>query len=275
MEFIFFFKIYRKINRKFWLLLYFIQSIVLKNQFFGFKRIPIIIINFNQLNYPKQLIKLLLNHGYKNIVIIDNNSTYPPLLNYYDSLKFNKRIKIHRLTQNYGHRVFWKNKKIFKTYAKGFYIITDADIVPVKECPANFVQKLLKDLILNFRYTKVGLSLKINDIPDDNRNKSKIIKWEKKFWLNKISQNLYDAQVDTTFAIYKPNYHPNKGGFYNGLRKDYPFQGIHGGWYVNSEDLKDEQKFYYNTANSSSSWRIDNQGNLKNQQQNQIKISNE
>ena len=47
------------------------------------KNIPIIINNRNRLTYMKMLISSLEKRGYNNIYIIDNDSTYPPLLDYY------------------------------------------------------------------------------------------------------------------------------------------------------------------------------------------------
>ncbi|HWA33283.1 MAG TPA: hypothetical protein VG737_04090, partial [Cyclobacteriaceae bacterium] len=45
--------------------------------------IPIIINNFNRLTFPVLLIQFLEKCGYNKIVILDNYSTYPPLLEYY------------------------------------------------------------------------------------------------------------------------------------------------------------------------------------------------
>ena len=50
--------------------------------------IPVIINNFNRLEYLKKLIESLEIRGYRNIYIIDNLSTYPPLLQYYNTCKY-------------------------------------------------------------------------------------------------------------------------------------------------------------------------------------------
>ena len=78
--------------------------------------IPVIIISFNQLFYLNQLVNFLLKRGFSNIVIIDNNSTYPPLLDYFDSLSENNNITIHKLSKNIGNLVFWKESEIYKKY---------------------------------------------------------------------------------------------------------------------------------------------------------------
>jgi len=242
--------------------LYFVNPYAYK-QIGNPKSIPIVIISFNQLFYLEKLVSLLMKYGHENIVIIDNNSTYPPLLHYFDTLKC--LVKIHRLSENVGHMVFWQKKEIFKQYLKGYYIVTDADILPIDLCPENFVEKLLTVLNQNVRITKVGLSLKIDDIPNTNPNKTAILKWEKQFWKKKISEGQFKSAIDTTFAIYKPNYQFKEKRFYKAIRLDKPYQAYHGGWYIDLKNLTDEQRYYIKTTNSSSSWKTDEKGNLNHQ----------
>ena len=109
------------------------------------KLIPVIIINFNQLFYLKQLVDTLISKGSSNIVILDNNSTYAPLLDYYKIIK--DKITIEMLPVNEGHLVFWKNKEIFKKYGKGYYVLTDADIVPNSNLPINYLNQMINVLI--------------------------------------------------------------------------------------------------------------------------------
>ena len=97
------------------------------NQNLNFKTIPIIIISYNQLKYLKLLVEKLQSNGYSNIVIIDNNSKYPPLLDYLKSIE--DKVIIHYLKENFGHMVFWKNKEIFDLYSKGYFVLTDPDVI--------------------------------------------------------------------------------------------------------------------------------------------------
>lgn len=50
--------------------------------------IPIIINNYNRLTMLKKLIDSLTSRGYTNIVILDNQSAYPPLLEWYAKCQF-------------------------------------------------------------------------------------------------------------------------------------------------------------------------------------------
>ncbi len=230
-------------------------------QAYNYKNIPIIIISFNQLYYLKQLITFLQNKQYNNIIIIDNNSTYKPLLDYFDSIS--NQIKIYKLDVNHGHLVFWKNKDLFKKYTRGYYVITDADIVPISDCPDDFLSLFKKLLNKNLQLTKVGFSLKIDDIPEYNNNKSKILDWEKKFGELRTSNGNFIADIDTTFALYRPgviDYQSNF--FYSAIRTKYPYTAQHGGWYIDYKNLTAEQKYYLKTANQSASWMVDEYGNV-------------
>ena len=135
------------------------------------KTIPIIIISFNQLTFLKQLIGFLLKNGYSNIVIVDNNSTYAPLLAYFEVIK--DQVRIHRLEGNIGHLSFWKSETIFKHYSKGYYVVTDADIVPIDSCPDNFMETFRILIDKAYDRTKVGFSLLLEDIQIPTQIKKK------------------------------------------------------------------------------------------------------
>lgn len=228
------------------------------------KKIPILIVNFNQLHYLKKLIHFLQKRKFENIIIIDNHSTYPPLLEYYKSLK---NIKIEMMEDNYGHMVFFENKQLQEKYGRGFYVLTDADIVPNDNLPNDFMKIMMDILIKEFnKVNKVGFALDIENIPDYYILKEKVIRWEIKFWEKKYKENplSYKAYIDTTFAIYKPFYPAkfNRQEFLEGVRLAGDFTAIHGGWYVDKNNLTEEQKYYQETSSNASSWLINKNGNL-------------
>lgn len=226
--------------------------------------IPIIIVNFNQLEYLKKLLDFLEQRKFENIVIIDNKSTYPPLLDYYKTISSN--VKIEYMDDNFGHLVFFKKRKLQEKYAKGYYILTDADIVPNNNLPTNFVDVMIGLLDKYFNITsKIGFALRIDDIPDYFPLKSKVINWERQFWANQLSENIYKADIDTTFALYKPKY-PIKFEnieYIKAVRIAGLYTCKHGGWYKNPHNMTEEEIFYQKTANSSGSWNFDENNNTK------------
>ena len=214
--------------------------------------IPIIIISFNQLFYLKKLIDFLKECGYKNIIIIDNNSTYKPLLEYFETIR--NQVTLYLLNENHGHRVFWKINEINKKYSHDYFALTDPDINPIDECPKDFLKNFKNILDKNIKIHKVGFSLLLDEIPDTNPDKNKIKLWESRFWKQRNNDGDYIADIDTTFALYKPIRFSNSSNFFKAIRTQKPYIARHGGWYIDPKNLSEEQEFYINHANSSSSW---------------------
>lgn len=222
---------------------------IVREQNKNYKKIPVLIISYNQLSSLKRLVEVLQKNGHERIVIIDNKSTYQPLLEYFDRMK--TQIRVHKLPQNYGHRVLWKRPDIFTEYFKGYYALTDPDVIPVADCPPDFVQKFKKILDKNPDIDKVGFSLSIDKIPVSNPKRLKIINWEKRYWTVTDKEGNYIAEIDTTFALYRPG---KPFISYKGIRTRPPYVAVHEGWNIDLEDLSPEQEHYMKTANSSASW---------------------
>ena len=226
-----------------------------------YKAIPIIIISFNQLFYLRKLIDFLRQKGYSNIVILDNKSDYQPLLDYF--VEIQNTVTIHRLQKNYGHRVFWKRKDIYDIYRKGYFVVTDPDIVPLPDCPEDFLQHFKEILDKNMFVKKVGFSLDLDDIPMTHPHREKVIEWEQQFWQDKDADGNYIAIIDTTFALYRPETPLFRyTNFFRGIRTKKPYTAIHGGWHIDINNMTEEQKHYYKVANSSCTWKINENGNL-------------
>jgi hypothetical protein len=239
---------------KFYVLNYFFnKKIKLQNR--DYKSIPIFIISYNQLITLEKLINFLLLNKYKNVVILDNNSSYQPLLNYLDKIK--NKVKIYRFKENYGHKVFWINDEIYNEYKNGYFALTDADILPLNECPEDFILEFKKILDKNLKVKKVGFSLKIDDIPDTFFQKKLVVKWENQFWLVRDKNGNYISEIDTTFALYRPeNFLNKRSNFFKAIRTKAPYIARHGGWYIDSQNLNAEQTYYFNHSNHSNTWKL-------------------
>lgn len=213
----------------------------------GKKEIPIIINNRNRYTMLKELIEKLEAYRLTNIHIIDNNSDYPPLLQYYREIPYS----VYLLDKNVGCYSLWMTH-IFQRFKHYYYVYTDSDVLPVEDCPIHFLDLLRNILDQNPGIDKIGLGLKIDDLPDENAMKDKVIKWEKQYWANPINSELYNAPVDTTFALYRPG---KQGGWWlKAARSGYPLMARHLPWYLNSSDLPEEEKYYIQHASIDSSW---------------------
>ncbi len=203
--------------------------------------LPIIINNRNRYTYLLQLITWLEEHGYKNIFIIDNDSTLPALLDYYKITKH----KVFFLGKNTGFMALWKTD-LFDQFKHNYYVYTDPDVLPTNECPSDVVYKLYEVLKNNFSIEKCGVALKIDDLPDHYKNKAAVIADEKKHWEHRLSDNLYDAPVDTTFALYRP-LAKGRAEDCKAYRLSGKYDFYHLPWYENSSAPTEENQFYVNT----------------------------
>ncbi|GAA0872236.1 hypothetical protein GCM10009117_13830 [Gangjinia marincola] len=214
------------------------------------KDIPIFINNYNRLSTLKLLIIALKKREYTNIHILDNQSTYPPLLEFYKTTE----CHVHLLKKNYGSKAFWKSG-LWLRFVNSYFVLTDSDVVPVDECPSDFLKFFLQMLKKYPIVHKIGFSLKIDDLPDHYANKQKVIEWEKKYYQQSIEQHIFIAPIDTTFALYRPF---SKVGERDErtlvLRTGFPYQARHLPWYINSNALDDEEKFYLNSLNTRTHW---------------------
>lgn len=209
--------------------------------------IPIIINNRNHLTYLLRLISSLEKRGYKNIYIIDNDSDYQPLLEFYENCDY----KVYLLEKNVGFCALW-DTTVFNDFQDTLYVYTDSDIELVEECPNNFLG-VLQYFLEHYEAGKIGLSLLINDLPDYFKGKAEVIKWESKFSAKQEEELLYNAPVDTTFALYKPNAF-GYAGMISSFRTKYPYSASHLPWYEDTDNLTLEQMYYYRNAKTSTHW---------------------
>jgi hypothetical protein len=230
--------------------------------------IPVFVCNRNNLErgFRKQ-VEWLLSIGMRDINVVDNQSTYPKLLTYYDSLA--NSVRILPQDQNLGPRGFWE---ILNAHDKIMtpYIYTDCDVVPADSCPADVIEVLLGLLQKQESGRKVGVSLRIDNLPDHYSKKDLVIKWESGFWTpdrkeqinNEYGdgQTAFNANVDTTFAMY----HPQQEFTYTALRTDAPYSFEHIPWYADDSQPTEEDQYYrehYETKHEDGQmWKTDKGG---------------
>lgn len=213
------------------------------------KTIPIVINNFNRLSCTKKLIDYLQSKDYNNIYVIDNNSTYEPLLEYYDK----EKINVLFLSENVGYLSLFKTKAK-EMFCHQYYVYTDPDVLPVDECPDDFLEHFKNTLNKHKDIMKVGFSLKIDDLPNHNPLKENIINHESQFWAKNriISDGIYKSAIDTTFALYKPNV---VGGWWvPSIRVAEPYTARHLPWYDDPNNLTEEDVYYKNSVTQSTHW---------------------
>lgn len=215
----------------------------------NYKQIPIIINNFNRLGYLKKLIPSLQRRGYTNLIILDNASTYPPLVEWY---KNECNVRVICLDDNYGHTALWTSGAI-EEFKNDYFVYTDPDLELVDECPEDFLYQMLQKLKAHVKGQKIGLSLKIDDILDSYKFKADVLKQEQPFY-EKMEYGMYVADVDTTFALYEPY---ADGGYVDDIityRMPYPIQCRHLPWYEDVDNISEEDRYYVAHKKTTIGW---------------------
>ncbi|MFT3980982.1 MAG: hypothetical protein QM687_10965 [Ferruginibacter sp.] len=211
------------------------------------KRYPIIINNFNRLEWLQQQVDWLLSCGQTNIHIIDNHSSYGPLLQYYKKVP----ATVYLLNRNKGHEALWRTH-IFHRLGKYYHVYTDPDVLPAEDTPNDFMF-YFKDLLNRYpAYDKAGFGLVTDDLPAHYQRREEVIEWEKQFYVNEVEPQVYQADIDTTFALYRPGVAFQC--WKKTLRTGKPYMLRHMPWYENSSGLSEESLFYRQAATESSSW---------------------
>lgn len=183
--------------------------------------IPIYITNRDLLETTKNLVEFFQKcEGVGKITVIDCDSNYLPLLEWYRT-----RPCAIRYTDNAGSQAAWKREIV---PLNGEYVVTDSDL-DLSQVPL--------DLLLRLRDTfrsdtvKVGVSLDIDNIPENAMLRELSIAHEKQFWRKPIPETsepeLFDAQIDTTCAMYRL---PKWGGYSPSIRLGKPYTAVHKPW---------------------------------------------
>lgn len=203
--------------------------------------IPVVINNRDRLTSTRQLVTDLLSAGYTDIHILDNGSTYALLLEWYKII--DQQITIHYL-DNLGQAALWKSG-IIKQFSKYRYLVyTDSDIQLNRNTPPHFIETLCTCLE-EYNVDKAGLAIEYNNLPDIPVNK-KNYAIEHRYWKKRLKNNkgleVYDAPIDTTFAVIRPGM-PYSWTL-RAVRVAGEFTCRHLPWYV-TPDTQTEEDIYY------------------------------
>jgi hypothetical protein len=229
--------------------------------------IPLIIPNYNQLYCLRNLINWFqYYHKGNQVYIIDNNSDYEPLLNFYELCNKGiiENVKVVRYTDN----TCVKNIVDFiKGVKNDYYILSNPDISPCFTVPENYLD-IWKYCIDKLGYYKVGFNLLLDNIPKHNKNKDIITHWENSLITKvidiKFNDEIYKAKImpsDMTYCLYSRE----KGGWtrdyekwYNALRL---FDAEHIGWYIQPDTKIEENINYFSNCKPASDGNGNNGGN--------------
>ena len=203
------------------------------------EKIKAFIVNRNLVTTLKNTVDFLLKEDRVEIIIFDQDSTYPPLLEYYKTCS----VKVVYTGVNSGPHN-WNN--YIPEFNDMSFILTDSDC-SYDGVPNDWLDKMI-NVLDNTDIFKVGFSLRVNDLPNTTLTFS-VKCTEMHYWTNR-SEYGYIADVDTTFALYRPY----SSFSYRALRLDVPYTIKHEMWYLTKENIPKEWKYYLDHASNASTW---------------------
>lgn len=204
-------------------------------------KLPVFINCRDRVSDLRALVQWLEAAGHERITMLDNQSTYGPLLAYYEETPH----EVVYLDANLGHTALW---------AAGLvpdepFVYTDPDVIPVPECPPDAAE-IMWDILQLGNWPKCGMGLDIAALDPGHS----VYAWESTMWRDQILSEpcpVYIAPTDTTWAVYRPGteFH------LEGVRTGYPYVAIHTTWWMENMRLDPEHEYYLAHANAEhSSW---------------------
>lgn len=210
------------------------------------KNIPIVILNKNRLGPLTMLVESLRTRNYNNIIIIDNNSTYGPLLDWYKTC--NIEIFTNNIVRDSPHTfaalAFEAKHPRFTPIVQDYYVFTDPDVVPVEEAPDNFIDDMI-EVCAEFKADKVGPSIKIDDLPEWSQVREMAYVCDGDAWTRPIPHHkfeLYRGAIDTGFAVHTPNAMPWYSE--NSIRMGGNHVARHIPYYYDTNNLPEDELYY-------------------------------
>jgi hypothetical protein len=196
--------------------------------------LPIIINCRDRVSDLRKLIEWLERAGHQWIILLDNDSTYEPLLEFYRETPH----LVVPLGENVGSRALWVRDLVPRGE---WFVYTDPDVVPVDECPLDAVWVLKETLLRYPEVPKAALGFYLDDVPMDMRS----LNIERAYMnrLNELEPGVFRAATDTTFALYRPGAEFS----YDAIRLGHPYVARHGSWYVD-QCPTEEDRYYLDRA---------------------------
>lgn len=207
--------------------------------------VPVFIPVRDRVTPLRALVDWLERAGHDEIWLVDNDSTYAPMLDFLDSTPHH----VVRLERNMGHRSPFLSGTVQRHAGDRRFVITDPDVIPDPDCPLDAVTRFSELLDRHPEVDKVGFGLRLDDLPASNPLTDEIRQWEDRFWRNEVEPGVFRADIDTTFALYRPLARRHREDA--ALRTGAPYVARHTPWYLDPTQLTDEDRWYREHAEPS------------------------
>lgn len=187
-------------------------------------------------------------HPADRTFLLDNNSTYPPMLERLAAWR-REGYRVVMLRENLGARGVFKRGIIRAHRRRGAFFFSDPDIVPAEGCEPTILTKLHRFLGRHPGFSKAGLGLRIDDLPEHFPFRERVQKWESRYWKTPPigKSGFRTAAIATTFCCMRDVSSVSSWCYSKGkdARTLPPNLGIHEPWYLDPDDLPEDERYYY------------------------------
>lgn len=197
--------------------------------------VPVFITYRDRHTFLQKTIVSLLEHGFDDITVINNDSLAPPTLP--------ELIKV--VTSDNTHRQLapWMLELV---PSDGYYIVQDCDIEIDADTPKDVEAFMIAALETYPQIEKIGLGIRTDDLlfpPPEHYSYSYLMEYSVADRYPHIAPSIIDAPIDTHWALHRP------GSGWSGIvgaRTTAPYLCRHLPWY--NAEYSAEEKLYYSRA---------------------------
>ena len=214
---------------------------------------PLFIPSFNNTSYCASMLKQAIALGFEDITFVDNASDVPEMQRFLDEAEV-LGAKVERLRHNIGPRESIFTDERLSNLPR-YFCVTDPDLKFNPALPPDFLE-IMAEAIAKVKLGKIGFALDISNRPGMKLEKFEIEKdrhyhiweWEQQFWAKRLEfttggDAIYEASVDTTFALYdRDRFVPKR--LLEALRIGGRFTAIHLPW-LDLNSLPTDEEMHY------------------------------
>lgn len=199
----------------------------------------------DRVTYARQCLVALREAGL-DVHVVDHASTWPAAVAWLCELESSGAARVLRRGENAYPWKLWEWESFRETMWGDCepYLVTDPDVIPSDDCPADWLPRLTA-VLERHNPVKVGLGLRLDRLPLSRQ--STVTEAESRAWELPLGPGVFRANVDTTLALYKPYTEYPLFALGPALRTGYPYVADHLAWYE-EDDLSPELEYYYDRA---------------------------
>ena len=219
--------------------------------------IPIFIITYNRLEVLEESFRSVQHlTGDYTVIFSDNNSTYKPLIQWLQTKEKEGYTVFWNKTSNLYNEIDNAITKWYKTNDASHFVIMDPDVVI--DCPLDLLSVLRRLLDAHPNISRAGPVMRWSDIPTHYPLRQRVITKQNRLYGSKQKHHIdripfVFSDIDTTFTMFRKGFRKFKN-VHSAVVTMAPYEVKHLDWYIDVNNMTDEQRSYCLNRNQFSHW---------------------